>query len=230
MAGAVEAKAVAGLVAAGIGLVGDDADRAGLRTGTVQGALRTGQHLDARDVVDVDVERALDRRHRLLVEVDADARQRPGMVAVAAAGDATHVDLRKARTETLVGHGGQELHVVLEIRDVEFAQLFVAEHLDADRHVLQVFGALLRGHRDHVQGRRAGRALVGLLGRGALRIGRRGDRKLDRCDQWQSGHAQRTGSGTSPGSFRVHRVSLVLSGCYRFSLLFSPVIPAGTSG
>src|SRR4030095_12490792 len=47
--------------------------------------LRTRQRFDARDVVGLDVESALDRRDRLLVQGDDDARQRPPVAAVAAA-------------------------------------------------------------------------------------------------------------------------------------------------
>ena len=59
-----------------LGLVGDDADRARFARGAVERALRARQALDARDVVDVDVERSADRRDRLLVEIGADLRQR----------------------------------------------------------------------------------------------------------------------------------------------------------
>ena len=90
---------VAGRERARIGLVGDDADRARFGARAVQRALRTRERLDARDVVDVDVERALDRGDRLLVEIHADARQRAGVVAVAAARDAAHGDVREARTD-----------------------------------------------------------------------------------------------------------------------------------
>ena len=60
-----------------LGLVGDDADRARFARGAVERALRAGEALDPGDVVDVDVERSADRRDRLLVEIDADRRQRP---------------------------------------------------------------------------------------------------------------------------------------------------------
>ena len=59
-----------------LGLVGDDADRAGLARGAVERALRAGEALDPGDVVDVDVERAADGRDRLLVEIGADRGQR----------------------------------------------------------------------------------------------------------------------------------------------------------
>ncbi len=73
-----------------------------------------GQRLDARDVVQVHVERALDRRDRLLVQVDADARQRAGVVAVAAARHAAHVDLREAGPNVWYETLGSNLHVVVE--------------------------------------------------------------------------------------------------------------------
>ena len=56
--------------------VGDDADRPGFRGCAIEGALRSAQHLDAGDVVDMDVERAADGGDRLLVQIDADAGQR----------------------------------------------------------------------------------------------------------------------------------------------------------
>jgi hypothetical protein len=68
---------VAGAEAGGAGLVGDDPQGAGLRAGAVQGALRPGQGLDPGDVVDVDVQRALDRGDRLFVQIGADLGSGP---------------------------------------------------------------------------------------------------------------------------------------------------------
>ena len=67
---------VAGLKAARIRLIGDDADSARFRTGAVKRALRTGQLFHPRDVVDVHIQGAADGGYRLLIKVDADARQR----------------------------------------------------------------------------------------------------------------------------------------------------------
>ncbi len=183
VADAVELQPVAGGEAGGVGLVGDDAQRAGLRTGAVQRALRAGQRLDAVDVVDVDVQRALDGGDRLFVQVHAHAGQRAGVVAVAAAGHAAHVDLREARARGLVRHAGQVLHVVVEVGDVEVLQLFRPQHLDADRHFLQVLHALLRGHRDGVQGGRAAFALGGRRGGRVLGQGGGAERQVDRGGQ-----------------------------------------------
>ena len=146
---------VTGVEPRGIGLVRDDADRARLRARAVQRALRTGQRLDPRDVVHVDVEVALDRRDRLLVQVHADAGHRRDGLAVAAGRDAAHVHGREAGAGAVAatgtrrhGHARQHLHVVPEIVDVQLLELLGAERLDADRHVLHVLRALLRGDDD----------------------------------------------------------------------------------
>ena len=159
--------------AGGVGLVGDDADRARLGRCAVERALRPRQALDPRDVVDVDVEVAADRRHRLLVEIHADRGQRARVVAVAAARDAAHVDDVGARiaAERLEGDRRQLLDVALEVADVEVLQLLRAERLDADRHVLQVLSALLRGHDDDVIAARLSRHRRG-RGRRVLRVRR----------------------------------------------------------
>ena len=70
----VDAGVVAGPEALRIGFVGDDADGARLRACAVQRPLWSLQHFDALDVIDVNVYRAVDGRHRLLVEISADAR------------------------------------------------------------------------------------------------------------------------------------------------------------
>ena len=44
----------------------------------------------------MDVERAVDGGHRLLIEIGADARLRTGVVFVGAADHAAHVDVRRA--------------------------------------------------------------------------------------------------------------------------------------
>ena len=109
-------EAVTRIEAGWIRLVGDDADGAGLRARAVQRALRTRERFDARDVVHVDVERALDRGDGLLVEILADARLRAGVVAVVAGRRAAHEHAREARACLLERHARQEFHVVVEAR------------------------------------------------------------------------------------------------------------------
>jgi hypothetical protein len=134
-------------------LVGDDADGAGLGAGAVQRALRSRQHLDARHVVDLHVERALDGGDGLLVEVHAHRGQWARMVGVLAAGNAAHVGTCEAGTEALVGDVRQEFHVVAEIVDLEFGELFLADGLDGEGHILQAFVALLRRDHDSLESR-----------------------------------------------------------------------------
>src|SRR5437763_16713922 len=111
----VARESVARLEGGSVRLVGNDAHRARLRARAVERALRTGERLYALDVVDVDVERTLDGGDRLLIQVHADTRQRPGVVGVVAAGDSAHVDLGETRPAGLVGDTRQELHVVVEV-------------------------------------------------------------------------------------------------------------------
>ena len=136
----------------GRGLVGDDADRAGFRRSAVKCALRTRKAFDTGDVIDVDIKIAADRRNRLLIKIDADRGQRAGMVAIAARGNAAHVDHAGARSaRRLRRDPGQLLRIGREVRDVELIELLGAQCLDRDRHVLKVFTALLRGHDDDVR-------------------------------------------------------------------------------
>ena len=164
-----------------IRLVGDDADRAGLGTCAVQGTLGTCKHLDAGDVVDVHVKRAVDHRDRLFVQVRANTRLGARMVAVATGVHTTHVDVRRTRLTAValtVGarhlHARQVLHVRVEVDDMQFGQFLGAECLDADRNVLQVFRALLRGH-NHLF-KATGRLVLGSI------------------DGWNSGKHARDGS------------------------------------
>ena len=161
----VQFDAVTGIETGRVGLVGDDPDRARLRARTEQRALRARQCLDALDVVDVHVECATDRGDRLLVEVDADARQRGRVVAVAAARDAAHVHERAARAVRLERHARQVLREVVEPHDVELVEALRAECLDRQRHVLQALLALLRGDHDLLETAGAGLRVGGRHGR-----------------------------------------------------------------
>jgi hypothetical protein len=106
--------------------------------------LRPGQNFNARDVVHVDVERALNGRNGLLVQVLTHAGQWTRVIAVVTARNAAHEHTSGPGTEGLVGHAGQELHVIIEIRDVQLLELLAPNDLDAQWNVLQVLLALLR--------------------------------------------------------------------------------------
>jgi hypothetical protein len=103
----------------------------------------------------MDVDGSVDGRHRLFIEVGAYARLRSRMVTVLAADDASHIDMRRADTVAACPRGaldrsdaGKVLRVIIEACDVEFFQLLGAERLDADWHVLQIFGFLLCSDHD----------------------------------------------------------------------------------
>jgi hypothetical protein len=151
----------------------------------IQRALRSLEDFHAFDVIDVHVDRAVDRRHRLLIEIGTDTWLRAGVIAVLAAHYATHVDV--GRTDTIAAlaetfdarDARQELDVVVDILDVQLLELLGAERLDADGHILQVLGLLLRRD-DHLFERGAlGISSVGGCG-GRARENRRdgrGDRQ-----------------------------------------------------
>ena len=148
----IHVQVVAGREGAGVRFVGDDAHGAGLGARAVQSSLRPRERLDPGDVIDVDVEIAVDGRDRLFVEIGADARQRSGVIAVAAARHAAHVGMFEARTAVLLERDARQVFcVIVEGRHVQLFQLHGAERLDAERHVLEILGAFLRGHHHLVE-------------------------------------------------------------------------------
>ena len=86
---------------------------------------------------------------------------------LAAARDAAHIDGGHARLARLDGHARQEFREILEIGDIQLVELARAQRLDADRHILQIFFALLRGDENRLDGSHLGRL------RRLLRISRR---------------------------------------------------------
>ena len=194
----VRLDAVTGGETAGVRLAGDQAQGTRFGAGAVERALRAGQRFDAFQIVDVQIERALDRGDRLFVEIDADAGQRTGVVAVAAAGDAAHVDLTEARAVRSDRHARQQLGVVLEIVDLQFVELLGTDHVEADRHVLRVLGALLRGDGDRLQRRTAALGVVALLGHRRTGEGHAAEGDVDRRGQRHSREFRLSaGGGTS---------------------------------
>ena len=142
---------IGGRETARVRLVGDDADGAGFRAGAVKRALGAGKYLHAIDVVEMHVERAADRRDRLFVQINADGGQRARVVAVIAADDAAHADIGEAGRGVAAsgaagceGDAGEELHVVVEVGDVQLLELFRLQRLDAHGDRLEIFRALLR--------------------------------------------------------------------------------------
>ena len=213
-----------------LGLVGDDADRARLARRAVKCPLRTGETLDPRNVVDMDVERAADRRDWLLVEIGADRRERARMIAVAAGGNAAHVDDGDAGLQGLEADRGELLGILLEIRDVELVEPLGADCLDRQWNLGEILFAFLRGDDDLV---RFGRGVAGRdlsLGRGRrvdgarLGKGRRGKRRRGQQERAPTqgridhdfpsiygGNAARSGRCTS--TTQVTRTTVLLRLC-----------------
>ena len=163
-----------GIEAAKVGLVGNQANDARLRTGTEQRTLRTREHFDPRQIGGIDIEVAARLRERLLVEIHGDVRRetrdaRGGEVG-RGRGEAANIDRALARAATARSDGRQLLEVILEGVDGELFEPFFADRGNRDGHVLQIFAALLRGDDDDVDA-----ALAFLGGRcGVLRRNRRG--------------------------------------------------------
>ena len=133
---AVELESHRTIGAAGVGLVGDELDRARHRAGAIKRALRPRERLDALQVIGVDVERALNRRDRHFVEIGADGRQRRRVVGILARRDATEIDLAEPRRERLDRYRRQEFDDVLKFLDLQLAQPLVADRGDRQRHIL----------------------------------------------------------------------------------------------
>ena len=167
--------------ALGIGLVGNDAQGARLAARAKQGALRAGQRLDPRDVIDVDIERRADCGDWLLIEIDANGGQRTSREAVAV-GQAAEIDLSLPGTIAGVGHARQEFRVIVEIAHIALRKGFGGKRLDRERHVLKLLRTLLRGDDDLIgRGRRVCRCLIGRQIR-RLRMKRPGRDKRRQAD------------------------------------------------
>ena len=92
----VALKAISSREARRIWLVSDNSDGAGLRAGAVERALGARQRLNSGNVVHMDVEVALNRRNRLLIQIHANTGLRCGCLSISARRDAAHVDREKA--------------------------------------------------------------------------------------------------------------------------------------
>ena len=187
----VEIEIISGRELARIGFVGDQADRAGERTGAVERALRSRQRLDAGQVIGVDVEHRADRRDRDLVDIDADRRQRTAGQVDAAGRDATDRDVRLRRAVGLEADARQQLGIVVEIADLVLREGLGAQRLEADRYLLDALAALRRGDDDL--------AVIGGIGGGSLgESGARGD---------EAGRSEENGCDAADGMelSRFHR-------------------------
>ena len=96
------------------------------------------------------IERTLNGRDRHFVKIGTDRWQRSRVVGVFARGYAAEIYLRETGAALLNGHRWQEFYNILQFADLQLIQLFIADGVDRDWHVLQILFALLRGHDDDI--------------------------------------------------------------------------------
>ena len=192
-------------------LLADDAHGSGHGGRAVVGALRSAQHLDALDVVEVQVGRPpVAAGHRLLVEVVGRGRgvgaEHVRNTAVRHAAD-VH-DLRPG-THADVGDRRALVREVLEAADVEPVYVVRRERLDADRRVLDVLLALAGGDDDLLDGGLRPGVFAGDRDGVQPRHGRDGggDLRLAEC-----GHGARL-VGSCAGGHRLSPESLPAQSC-----------------
>ena len=92
----VALEAISSREARRIWLVSDNSDGASLRAGAVECALGARQRLNSGNVVHMDIEVALNRRNRLLIQIHANTGLRGRCLSISARRDAAHVDREKA--------------------------------------------------------------------------------------------------------------------------------------
>ena len=134
---AVQFRAQLSVKALGVRLVGNELDRAGHGAGTVERALRACERFHARQIVNMDVERALNGRDRLFIQIHANGRLRGGVVGVLARGDRAEVNLAEAWPRRLDRDRRQELHIIGKFLNLKLVKLFRANGLNGERHALQ---------------------------------------------------------------------------------------------
>lgn len=143
--------------------VGDHANRAGLRAGTVERALWSGQDFDAIDVGCVDIEIAAGLAQWLLIKIEGHIRSEAGDAGCCQVrcrrSEAADVDRVLSRAGAASGDARELLQVVGEDIDAQFFERAFAHGVDCDRNRLGAGFPLCRGHRDgfHLRRGNAGR-------------------------------------------------------------------------
>ena len=72
------------------------------------------------------------------------------MVGILARCHAAEIDLSETGAALLDRHRRQELHDVLQLADLQLVELFIANGVNRDWHILKILFALLRGNNDDV--------------------------------------------------------------------------------
>ena len=97
----------------------------------------------------MNIEVALNRSDRLLVEIHAYARLRGRRLSVSPRRNAAHVDIKKSDTTSrrwLDRDTREHPCVIVKVLNTQLGNFLGAQRLDANRHVLQVLSSLLSGH------------------------------------------------------------------------------------
>ena len=144
-------------------LVGDHADRTGLRAGPEERALRAGEDFHALNIGRVDVEVTARLGQRLFVEIEADirgkARNASNCQVRRRRSEAADIDCVLAGASAAGGHPRQLDQIVIEAFYAERFEFLFAERRHSNRDALGAFGAL---------GGRHGHGLEALHFRGRL--------------------------------------------------------------
>src|ERR1700676_3291946 len=140
------------------------------------------------------------------------------MNPIAPAGYSAHINFILPRSHRPDSHARQILDVILEVLHVQILQLLRTQRGDAERHVLQTLGALLRRNDDLLEtgGRRR------LLGLGRVQAG--DDRRRQRKAPCEQGMSQ----GLRPRHIGPHAAVAfsLFTSRHESSLSFTSMLPA----
>ena len=133
---------IAELVLAELGLVGDQANRARQRAGAVERALRSGQRLDALQIIGMDIGN-LGAGDGDVVQIETDR-----CISAASRHDAAEKRRVAARTDAFEGDRGKQGGEIAEPLHLALLQRIGAQRLHRDRHLLDALRAARRRHDD----------------------------------------------------------------------------------
>ena len=136
--------------ALGVWLVRDELNCARHGACTIERALRTSERLNARHVVHMNIQRTLNGRDGLFIQIHADGRLRGGVIGVFARGNCAEENLRKAGGRCLDCHRRQIFHIIRKFLNLKLVQLFRANGLDRHGNILEAFFPLLSGDDDFI--------------------------------------------------------------------------------
>jgi hypothetical protein len=141
--------------AAEIRLVGDQADRAGLRAGAKQRALGAGKYFDPVHVRDIDIKVPPGLRQRLFIQIERDIRGQPGNARCGQVRrrrcDTADVNRVLSRARAARRNAGQLHKVIVKVGDAHIVERVLTKGLNRNRYVLGARGALGGGDDDFLE-------------------------------------------------------------------------------